>query len=249
MGSLRRAWIAVSGEVAWRLPGWPLRFVRSFRDTERASALDMLAAAETTPRRDLRRKYFLHALDERRHAAVFHARAEALGARDDRADAAMADSGVVHHHGMVEGRTLFERLGELPFLAFVHVAERDAVEQFDVYLRRGLPDAETCEALRGILKDEHFHVSYSRAELTRAGEAGRGREVTAALRRVRLDRVRQGWLRASHALGTAMARVWLGVVYVLGVGPLRPFARLERGGWHIPATDPRPPGIAARAQG
>ena len=249
MGSVRRAWIALSGEVAWRLPGWPLRFLRSFRDTERASALDMLAAAEATPRRDLRRKYFLHALDERRHAAVFQARAEALGARDDRADAALADSGVVHHHGMVGGRTLFERMGELPFLAFVYVAERDAVEQFNVYLHRGLPDPDTCEALRGILKDEHFHVSYSRAELTRAREAGRGREVTAAVWRVRTDRLREGWLRASHAVGAAMARLWLGVIYVLGVGPLRPFARMERGGWQAPPVDPRPVARAARAQG
>jgi hypothetical protein len=249
MGRLRKLAIGVASEVAWRLPGWPVRFLRSFSESERGSAVDMLAAAELTERADLRRKYFLHALDETRHAGLFRDRAAALGGGEDRVRAALDDAGTLQRHGIVNGRTMFERLGELEFLAFVYVAEADAVEQFDVYRARRLPDAATIDTLGDILKDEAFHVSYSRNELERWRKQGRGAEVDAAVRRVRWNRLKEAWLRFTRDVGTAVASVWLGLVYVLVVGPFRLFARVEPGGWQPVATDPRDRLAAARSQG
>ncbi len=246
MGWLRRAWITVASEVAWRIPGRPQRLLHAFSLAERGSMVDVLFAAEATPRRDLRRKYFLHALDEGRHARVFADRVRALG-RGDRAEAAVEDSGQLVEAGISGGLTLFERLGEDDFLAFVYVAEADAVEQFGVYLDRGLADPDTALELRTILKDEVFHVSYSRAELERMRKDGK--PVDRMVRNRRLRRLWERYLRLTRDIGARVSGVWLTLLYFVALGPFRLVARLERGGWH--PVPPRAPDAlaAARAEG
>ena len=248
MGRLRQAALTVASEIAWRLPGWPARFAASFADSERASCVDMLAAAEHTERADLRRKYFIHALDESRHAGLFLARCVALGGGKDRARAALDDSGALQRHGTVEGKSMFERLGELEFLAFVWVAEADAVEQFGVYLDRELPDPDTRATLQTILKDEHFHVSYSNQELERFRKQGRDHDVTWALRRVRGNRLLEAWLRFSRDFGAVVTALWLCAAYALVLGPFRLVARPERGGWQAVAVSRGPSVASARSQ-
>ncbi|MSP55351.1 MAG: ferritin-like domain-containing protein [Myxococcales bacterium] len=230
MGHLRRAYLGTMSEVAWRLPGWPQRLLTEFSLAERGSMVDMLAAAQATPRREMRRKYFLHALDEGRHAGIFAERVKALsGGRVARSDAVIEDAGLLQDHGIVGGKTLFERLGELEFLAFVFVAEADAVEQFGVYLDRKLPDPETTAALRDILKDESFHVSYSKLECERYRREGK--PVDAALRAVRWRRMKEGWMRFTRDFGEWASGFWLLLLYFGAVGPFRLIARLESGGW------------------
>lgn len=231
MGLFRRAWLTVVSEVAWRIPGRPQRLLAAFALAERGSMLDMLSAVELTERRGLRKLYFRHALDEARHAALFAGRVRALGAIG-RAEAAIEDSGQLVEAGVVAGTTLFERLGEEEFLSFVYVAEADAVEQFEVLLARRLPDPETAATLHRILKDEHFHVSYARTEVERAAAAGRPMRRSMALHRWR--RVGQAWLRFSSDFGALMGGFWLGLAYVVGVGPFRLLGRLEPGGWQRP---------------
>ncbi len=243
MGLLRRAILTAGAEVAWRWPGRARRMLGRFSLAERGSMVDMLAAAESTERADLRRKYYLHALDEWRHAGIFADRLRALGG-GSRAEAVIHDAGLLVEHGVVGGRTLFERLGELEFLAFVYVAERDAVEQFDVYVDRRLPDEGTLAALKDILKDEAFHVSYSRQECERFRKAGRGAEVDRALFRVRTRRLWEGWLRFSRDLGDLVTTGWLTVLYFLVVSPFRLLARHADGGWAPP-----PPPVPAAAEG
>ncbi|MFT4979163.1 MAG: rubrerythrin, partial [Myxococcota bacterium] len=200
MGAVRRAWLQVISGLSWRLPHWPQRLLTAFGRAEQGSYYDMLAAAELTDDRRMRRKYLEHALDEIRHCGLFRERVRALGAVS-RAQAA----DLLAEHGIVGGETLFERLGELEFMAFVYIAERDAVEQFKVYLARKLPDPGTQAMLEDILRDEVFHVSYSKAALQRFRDAGQGAEVDAALRRVWWRRVREAWLRFSRDLGQAVS--------------------------------------------
>ncbi len=230
MSWLRQQRIGWVSEVSWRLPGWPTRLLTGFSQAERGSCYDMLAAVDQTTRRDLRLKYFRHAMDESRHAGLFLERARAQGGMD-RVRAVVADAGYLTEHGIVGGQTLFERLGELDFLAFVHVAEDDAVEQFHVYLDRALPDPATRETLRTILKDERFHVAYSRAALDHYQDPGR---IAQALKKARWDRVRQGWLRTSRHIGHGVTTLWLTLLYGFLVAPFSLFARLESGGWQAP---------------
>ena len=236
MGWLRRAYLTVASEFSWRMPGRPQRLLAAFSLAERGSMLDMLSAVETTTRRDMRRKYFLHALDEGRHAILFADRVRALG-EVGRAEAALEDSGQILEAGIVGGQSLFERLGEVEFLAFVQVAEADAVEQFHVYLDRGLPDEATQAQLRVILKDEVFHVTYSRAEVDRYRKEGL--PMDAILRKVRRRRLWEAWMGFSRDIGTFMSGIWLTFLYFVALAPFRLFARLESGGWR---ASPRPAG-------
>lgn len=248
MGLLRRAVHTVAGSVAWRWPGHPRRMLSAFARAEHGSALDMLAAIEPTDRPDLRRKFFLHAMDEWRHADLFRRRAAALGP-PSADEAGREEAGLLVDHGIVGGRTLYERLGPTDFLAFVYVAEADAVEQFKVYLDHQLPDPETRATFERLLKDELFHVSYSHGELKALERAGRGREATGAVLRVRWQRLRDLWLRASRRFGAGMSTVWLAALYVLVIAPARLVARVEPAGWKTPSRPGGDPLASARAEG
>ena len=236
MGALRRAWIGLTGQFAWRLR--PAHMLRSFSRTEQGSALDMFAAVESTDRRDIRKKYFRHALDEWRHAGIFRERAREV-AGPDAVESGREEAGMLVEHGIVGGRTLFERLGERDFLAFVFVAEADAVEQFGVYARHGLLDTGTEAALERILKDELFHVSYSKHELDRLSEAEGAAAARGAVRRIRWSRFKEGYLRLSRDIGHGMSSLWLLALYGLVLPPFRLFARLEAPGWQAPPTEAR----------
>lgn len=238
----------VLGHFVWRVPWGPKRMLSAFSQAERGSYYDMLAAAELTERGDLRRKYLEHALQEGNHSRMFLDLMKGLGAQD-RTEAVLADAAFLKDHGIVGSESLFERLGELDFLAFVYVAENDAVEQFKAYMDAGVLTDETQQALTHILKDEVFHVSYSRAALEGFRQAGRGEEVDKAVRGVRWNRFKEAWLRSSRTMGTVVGQLWLTLLYIFAVTPFAVFARLERGGWHTPRRDPRPLDAAARSAG
>ena len=91
MGRLRTIWLTVVSEISWRIPNRQALFLAQFSQAERGSAYDMLAAAELTETRSLRRKYLEHALDEARHSRIFRERAIDLGVDAD--NAALMDAG------------------------------------------------------------------------------------------------------------------------------------------------------------
>ena len=236
MSWFRRTWLTAVGQVAWRIPGRSARILSSFAQAERGSGFDMLSACEETTRRDMRRKFLEHSLDESRHSQIFVSCSRAAGGLS-RAQAAIMDGAYLTNQGIVGDQSLFERLGDLEFMAFVYVAEQDAVEQFTVYRDHHLLDTKTAEILNEILRDEKFHVSYSRAELERYREEGRAKEVDQAIRRVRWRRIKEAWLRGSIHIGTFVTGLWMVLLYFLVVTPFRLFARMASGGW-IEAKQP-----------
>ena len=79
MGLMARDWpLWVVSSFIWRLPGKTSLKLAGFSHTEQGSGLDMLAATEETTRREMRARYFRHALDELKHAGMFKRRAAAL---------------------------------------------------------------------------------------------------------------------------------------------------------------------------
>ncbi len=230
MGRLRQFYLTCVSEVSWRIPNRPAKFLAQFSQAERGSAYDMLAAAELTDRRELRRKYLEHALDETAHSKIFRERANALGI--GREESAIIDIGYLSDHGIIGGETLFERFGELKFLAFVHIAEKQALEQFMVYKSRDLLDPETQVRLDGIRKDELFHMTYSGAELEHYRKNGLDSEVDKAIRQVHRDRWKEKWLRFSQHIGHFVSSLWLLLIYALLIAPFRLLARPEGVGWH-----------------
>ena len=226
----RRLWLRLVSSVVWRLPGRPARLLASFAQAERGSSYDMLEAAERTEDPKLRIKYLRHSLDEARHARLFRNRAMALN--PDRASAALMDANYLSSHGIIRSESLFERFGETRFLAFVYDAESRGLEQFQMYCDLKLPDPDTIDTLKRIIKDERFHRSYSGAELQRRSQKGQKSDVQQAMRAQYWSNPWEAWLRFGRVLGSVMGRFWLWLLYVLLVGFFRPFAKLESQGWH-----------------
>lgn len=245
-------WLRLISALVFRIPGRPAAKMAGFSHTEHGSGLDMLSAAERTPRRDLRAKYFQHALDELQHARLFQERARALAPVRSRAQAVLEDSGFILSHGIRGVKTLHEQLGELEFLAFVWIHERNGARQFDIYADLMREDPDSSRMFEIIAKDERFHIAYSRRELDQAIKAGQEKAVRWAVLRVRTRALYQIWLRFARVLGDTVAGVWLGLLYYVLVGPFSLIVRsteVATAGFAPPSPRLTRPAEHAREQG
>jgi rubrerythrin len=208
--------------LVWRSERKTAAKLESFASTEAGRALDMLKAAELTDDPKLRRLFFRHAMDEARHAQMFRTAARTLTA-DPRHEG--SEYNLIH----ATRQNLFERLGLVPFIAFVYLAERRGEMQFRALSEHFRDRPELGGLFARIGKDEKFHVAYSRKLLRDWKRQGRGREVTRAIWVLRLHHARDTWLRAGRLLGDFISHVCLSIVYLL---VLAPFALLVR--WRHP---------------
>jgi hypothetical protein len=231
MVPIKRFYLISTGWLVWKKPSRSAKLLAKFSQAERGSSYDMLAAAEKTHRRELRRKYLEHALDEAQHARMFKNRALELGV--SRELKALIDIGYLTDHGIVAGETLFERMGELKFLAFVHIAEKHAVEHFKIFRDYRFPDDTTIRILDQISKDEIFHMTYSLKELEKYAKHGKEqeKEVKRIFFSVRLQRCKESWLRFGHNIGDVMTTFWMLMLYFFIVPPFSIFAKPESTGW------------------
>jgi len=216
--------------IVWRIPGHAGRKLHGFARAEEGSRIDLLQAARQTPSVVRRARYLRHALDETRHAAMF-ARASARLRRDDGRPPLGPP--------VADTEELFERLGEVGFLAFVHRGERRGRQQFEIYrdhfARRG--DARTAAIFEAILADERQHEGYTREVLVEV--AGGERPARAALRRAARWEAWRTWRRAGRFVVERLYTVAMMALYV-AIAPLAlAVRRLQpaRRGWLPPGED------------
>lgn len=221
--------LRIVSAVVFRLPGRPAAKMAEFSHTEYGSGLDMLGAVQGCADPVLKRQYYQHALDELQHARLFRTRARELAPSGSRAFTVAEDSARVHDQGIRTKDPLYSQLDETEFLAFVWVHERDGARQFQLYSELMADDPESVTMFARIAKDERFHIAYSRAELDRRAAEGQDRDVKAAVWRVKLRALKQLWLRFGRNLGNLMANLWLGLLYVLVMGPFALAARAREG--------------------
>jgi hypothetical protein len=116
-------------------------------------------------------------------------------------------------------------------LAFLHLSERAAAMRFAVYREVLSRDPETREVFETILRDEAFHMNYTRKQLERVSPRRHGLRLWTA----RLHRVWKVYLRFAAAFASVMGAVILAVQYflVLPVFALaaKRAARREPRGW------------------
>ena len=211
----------------------------TFAATEADGGRDLSRAAELTRDPLLRRLYLRHAQDESRHAELFRARGRtmiaALGAAGPaRSEARWLAPG---ERGADDLRVEDERDASL--LAFLHLSERAAAARFAAY-RDAVPDEETREVFRRLLRDEVFHMTYTRTQLARVAPERQRRH----LWRARLSRLWKGYLRVAAAiagvLGTAVLLAQYFLVLPAFALAAKRAARRERPGWSVPERrDPR----------
>src|SRR5215831_6419583 len=165
----------VVNPVVWRIPGHGARKLYSFSLAEHGSMLDLKAAARLTASPERSAAYVRHLLDETRHARMFATRSAELRAAEGKASFGFPSADI---------ENLFERLGEVRFLAFVHRGECRGRQQFETYsdwfARRG--DVKTRAMFDAIVRDETRHETYTRELLVElaGGEGAARRELAAA---------------------------------------------------------------------
>jgi rubrerythrin len=228
-GTISIRWLVrAAAPLVWRSEARIARKLEGFAATEAGSALDMLKAAELTTDPRLCRLFFRHAMDEARHALLFREAARRIDP-----EARISTYQLIH----AQRQNLFQKLGLVDFLAFVHLAERRGEAQFRALQRHFAAREDLSSLFARIAKDEQFHVAYSARLLRELQRAGRAKEVARALRRVQWTRLRDGWLRAGRILGDAVARVLLSLVYLVAL-PMFALAQKvsdpERTGWKRP---------------
>jgi rubrerythrin len=221
------------GPLAARIPGHSARMLLGFARAELASMLDLRAAAEASPSEARRALYLRHALDEERHARMLHQRgAELMRARGEAPPSPpRADT-----------EALFESLGELAFLAFVHRGERRGRMQFEVhrdaFARRG--DDKTRALFEALIGDERRHEAYTWELLVEM--AGGEIAARAALRRAAAWEAWRLWRRAGRALAQLIYMALMSVLFValLPWSLLVRVFRPVRTGWTAPPGADRP---------
>jgi rubrerythrin len=183
----------------WRDAHRRARKLLRFAETEADGGRDLARAAELTGDALLRRLYLRHANDEKRHADMFRTRGRemlaSLGERRARVEANWLAPG---ERGLDDLAVEKERDDTL--LAFLHLSERAAAMRFAVYHAVLEHDPDTREVFGVVLRDEAFHMNYTRKQLERVAPRRHGLRLLAA----RLHRVWKAYLRLAAAFAGVM---------------------------------------------
>lgn len=237
----------------WSDPLRSIRTLDSFSKTEEDGGLDLSAAARCVTDPELKRSLELHAIDERRHAELFRTRASELRALSAALPQPSHDT--LRAYDLARGRAssaqdahgsftagLCDELGEVAYVAMLHVAERRAAALFEQHHAVVHDDERTRAIFAEILTDEKFHIAYTGNCLKRWRREGRSAEVKAALRRARGSRFIGAWKRFGARSAGSFGRV---VLWLLYWTLLLPFAlhakrRVAPAGWRAPVKPTAP---------
>jgi len=203
--------------LVWRSPKRAARKLLSFASAEQSSLVDMLQAARNTPSAARAALYLEHAADEKRHAAMFYRRALELSRSTGLTDPMEPEN---------TSEALYERLGEIRFLAFVHWGEHRGRQQFESYARwfkkRG--NRKDHALFLQIIEDERRHETYTLQLLTEV--SGSPTEAQRVIRNVRIWEAARLWLRLGRGMTLPLYSLLMTVLCVL-VTPLGWLMRLR----------------------
>ena len=225
--------------AVWRDPVRKLRTLQGFAETEEDGGKDLAAAAVRVSDADLRGHLERHSADELRHAELFRKRARELesqtahlahsGEQSDKPyDLSSRRPGVeLDSHGFYNSG-LFDELGEVAYVAMLHVAEQRAAQLLALHRDLNDSDAETRAVFDQVLRDEHYHVAYTERFLERWRADGREQEVRSALRAARRSRFAGAWKRLGTRSAAGFSKVVLYLLYWTALAPLALLARFSR---------------------
>jgi hypothetical protein len=129
-----------------------------------------------------------------------------------------------------------DRESDAALLAFVHLSEKAAAEDFAIYRDLLAADPATRSVFEEILHDETFHMNYTLAQLSRIAPRRRGW----LLWRARLGRAWKGYMRIASAVAGLVSGAALTALYFVLLPPFawaaQASAKREARGWTaIPA--------------
>jgi rubrerythrin len=234
---------AIAGAVVWRTREKQVQLLLKFARTEAGGALDIARAAQSVKDEDLRKHLLHHVADEERHAAMFRRRAREVHGAGSGADPAPETTGSdlvptlaasargslsLTDHGFLPSDN-FAALGEVRYIAMLHLAEVQAAADFRLHRRlTARIDRATAAVFTEILRDEEYHVAYTRAQLKKWEKEGRQAEVRKALRAMRWLRFKTLWVQLSQRLGSVLGTLMLSALYLTVFLPFGLIARCMR---------------------
>ena len=195
----------------WADAGRRAQRLLRFAEVEADGGRDLVRAAELTDDPRLRRLYLRHARDEQRHADIFRERGLELLHAEPASGAGPPRSDWLTPGERGLDDVTVERGRDAALLAFLHLSERAAARQFATYRDAVGSDADTRKVFQTILRDEEFHMNYTRAELARVSPERQGRFIW----RARLSRLWKAYLRFAVALAGLLGTVLLALQYFL----------------------------------
>jgi rubrerythrin len=233
-----QAWI-------WSNKALRARNLLRFAETEADGGRDLVRAAELTGDPILRRLLIFHANDEQRHANLFRQRGLAILRELPRSSRPLGAPDWLTPGERGQDDLKVERDGDAALLAFVHLSEKAAAEDFAVYRDLLAADPQTQSVFEEILRDETFHMNYTLAQLKRIAPRRRGWRLWGA----RLSRLWKGYLRIASAIAGLISGVVLTVLYFVLLPPFAWVAKRsalkEADGW---TAVPTPKADALRHQ-
>lgn len=206
------------------------RMLLRFAEVEADGGRDLVRAAEATGDPILRRLFLRHAADEQHHAALFRQRGlDILRGLPAARAAAPPDWLAPGERGLDDLRVDEEADG--PLLAFLHLSEKAAADDFKAYILALGADPPTRDVFQRVVHDESFHMSYTREQLVRVAPRRHGW----LLWQARFRRLWKLYLRFAGGLAGLIGAVVLSVQYFVLLPPFalmaRRAARAEPVGW------------------
>jgi rubrerythrin len=232
-----RPWTVAALRWIWRDPRRRGLNLLRFAAVEADGGRDLVRAAELTSDPVLRGLFLKHAADELRHAELFRRRGLALLVPFDATRRARAapDWLTPGERGLDDLR--IEAVDTADLLAFLHLSESSAARNFGRYSAALADDPTTRAVFQAVLRDEAFHMIYTRAELRRVAPE-REKQL---LWKGRLSRIWKLYLRLASGLATLIGAGVLTVQYYVLLPPFawlaRRAARQEVAGWSPIAAD------------
>ena len=220
---LRDAVTAVLMPVAWRLSRRRVgNTLHRFAEVEADSAWQYLNALELADDTILRRKLFDNFVEELEHAERF------------RQLAAKHGSGR-HRPQPLERTRLAGRPADIPaFLAYTYLSELSVARRFGTYARSStIPEVRA--VYESIVLQEQGHHQGAWQDLLRL--TGSGEDVRRLVRKAKLTRGREAWLRFGRRLGGLFSVVWLSACYVVFAPLLFLYCRRRLGAPTAPTRD------------
>jgi rubrerythrin len=206
------------------------RKLLQFAEVEAEGGRDLVRAAELTNDPHLRRLFLAHARDEQRHARLFRNRGLELHAEYQR-PVTVASAGLVAGGERGLDDLNVEDEDDRSLLAFIHLSESAAARDFASYRSVLGHDPRTRAVFETILREEEFHMRYSRVELERVS----GGNERADLWKARLRRVWKAYLRLAMGLANIISTVLLTLQYFILLPPFALFAKFaavrDQPGW------------------
>ena len=205
-----------------------VNYLINFGLAEFGSALDMLAAAELTHNKKLKKGYFNHAIDEFRHAEMFFDLAKKyskdLSYNYERSSPISELGEKIRYLNFIGEKPIYSELKELDFITFVMISEQAAQKYFSSLASNINFNNEMRELFKTIAYEEGHHVIYAKKELDLRKKLGQ-KGISRSYYYIKWYRLKTDFLSNSRKYWVLLGNFFLNLIFFLFVPITKLFSK------------------------